>query len=118
GTGPFLPDTRVASDLVYETILQQHGLCVLGALPAHARSLDDETLLGPVLGGYGTLPSDEQVAADATAFAATLRRRRPDGPDAGAAGSPYLLFRSLPAWVVFAHQLAFMRDGPVRFSGP
>ncbi|MBV8166584.1 MAG: hypothetical protein JO021_07310 [Alphaproteobacteria bacterium] len=120
GTGPFTQDTRVASDLVYETVLQQHGLCVLGALPAHARSLDDETLLGPVLGGYGTPPSADQVAADAsafTAFAATLRRRRPGGPDAGAAGSPYLLFRSLPAWVVFAHQLAFMRDGPVRFNG-
>jgi hypothetical protein len=120
GAGPHMLDTRVASDLVYETVLQQHGLCILSALPSLARTLDDETLLGPVLGGYGSPASVEQVAADApafTAFAAELRRRRARSPQADPGASPYLLFRSLPAWVVFAHQLVFMRDSPVRLSG-
>src|SRR5262249_13867 len=120
GTAPAMIDTRIASDLVYETVLQQHGLCVLSALPSLARTLDGETLLGPVLGGYGTPATAEQVAGDApafAAFAAELRRRRTRTEPGGPGASPYLLFRSLPAWIVFAHQLVFMRDSPVRLTG-
>lgn len=114
------PDTRVSSDLVYETVLQQNGLCVLGALPSLARSFDRNELIGPLLDGYGSPATADDVARDAsgfTAFAAHLRERRPGGRHADAARSAYLQFRTIPAWVVFMHQLVFMRDSPVRLSG-
>lgn len=114
------PDTRVASDLVYETVLQQHGMCVLATLPSHARSLDDETLVGPALGGYGTAPSPHDVEAERSSFAAfadRLRRIRQAVRATGPRAPPYLLLRSLDAWALFMHQLVFMTGSPVRLRG-
>jgi hypothetical protein len=116
---PTAPDTRTSSDLYYETLLQQHGLCVLGTAPAYARDLEREAETLAFLGPY--CPADAPRSADDdasfAAFVARCASFRARALRGEASAAPYLFFASMKFWNVFLHQILFTRASPARLRG-
>jgi hypothetical protein len=108
-------DTRTASDLVYETHLMRHGLCVLSTLPVLGRNLDDVDPTG-LLGGYAA-PDPTAARADAAAFAVFGRRCATIRATVEPYNPPYLYFASMGLWCLYLHHLLFTRDSPATVRG-
>jgi hypothetical protein len=117
GTGAGAADTRIASDMIYEVVLQKHGLAIGATVPALAKNLDAEHLVFRDVGGYCSTETAVRSSTDDASFARFVQRLADYRPEHARDRQPYLHFGSLHCWMIFLHQILFVPDAEAALRG-